>query len=225
MGTVVWIVIVSGRKNFFDVLGEYQPPIFWAALGRGRTEHRSNKCKRFKTKAGFGEGTPQQVRPVSETRFQILKLWPQVDTCLSLFPSKMKIQLSNWISFSKAGKHFRTSLVQLTCADERDTDREIQTRRVYERSECAVLGLNFVPKGILGGRNFCPAYAGRNGFPLKRARGTQIEVSPIAGVAAYTESAFLPLYCSGVVRLTRICAGSWRGIQIQTADAVFKVRV
>src|SRR5699024_9081158 len=28
--------------------------------------------------------------------------------------------------------------------------------------------LNFVPRGILGGRNFCPAYAGRNGFPLKR---------------------------------------------------------
>ena len=27
---------------------------------------------------------------------------------------------------------------------------------------------NFVPRGILGGRNFCPAYAGRNGFPLKR---------------------------------------------------------
>ena len=76
---------------------------------------------------------------------------------------------------------FRRSLVRLTCADERDTDREIQTRRVYERSECAVLGLNFVPKGILGGRNFCPAYAGRNGFPLKRATGTPIEVSPICG--------------------------------------------
>ena len=118
---------------------------------------------------------------------------------------------------------FRRSLVRLTCTDERDTDREIQTWRVYERSECAVLGLNFVPRGILGGRNFCPAYAGRNGFPLKRARGTQIEVSPIAGVAAYTESAFLPLYCSGVVRLTRICAGSWRGIQTQTAHKTLKV--
>ena len=102
---------------------------------------------------------------------------------------------------------FRRSLVRLTCADERDTDREIQTRRVYERSECAVLGLNFVPRGILGGRNFCPAYAGRNGFPLKRARGTQIEVSPITGVAACTESAFLPLCCSGVVRLARVLCG------------------
>ena len=29
--------------------------------------------------------------------------------------------------------------------------------------------------------NFCTAYAGRNGFPLKRAAGTQIEVSPICG--------------------------------------------
>ena len=41
---------------------------------------------------------------------------------------------------------FRRSLVRLTCADERDTDRKIQTQRVYERSECAVLGLNFVPR-------------------------------------------------------------------------------
>ena len=44
-----------------------------------------------------------------------------------------------------------------------------------------------------------------------------IEVSSIAGVTACPEPAFLPLYCSGVVRLARICAGSWRGIQIQTA--------
>ena len=29
--------------------------------------------------------------------------------------------------------------------------------------------------------NFCPAYASRNGFHLKRAAGTQIEVSPICG--------------------------------------------
>ena len=43
-------------------------------------------------------------------------------------------------------------------------------------------------------------------------------------VAACTESAFLPLCCSGVVRLTRICAGSWRGIQIQTAHVALKVR-
>src|SRR5699024_9594214 len=28
--------------------------------------------------------------------------------------------------------------------------------------------LNFVPRGIPGGRNFCPAYGGRNGFPLER---------------------------------------------------------
>ena len=80
-----------------------------------RAEHRSNKRKRFKTKAGFGEGTPQQVRPVSETRFQILKLWPQVDTCLSLFPSKMKIQISNWISVSKAGSAQVPIEVSLAC--------------------------------------------------------------------------------------------------------------
>ena len=34
-----------------------------------------------------------------------------------------------------------------------------------------------------------------------------IEVSPITGVAACPESAFLPLYCSGVVRLARILYG------------------
>ena len=80
-----------------------------------RAEHRSNKCKRFKTKAGFGEGTPQQVRPVSETQFQFLKLWPQVNTCLSLFPSKMKIQISNWISVSKAGSAQVPIEVSLVC--------------------------------------------------------------------------------------------------------------
>ena len=56
-----------------------------------------------KQKAGFGEGTPQQARPGSAPQFQFLKLWPQVDTCLSLFLSKMKIQISNWILISKAG--------------------------------------------------------------------------------------------------------------------------
>ena len=32
VSAVVRIVVVSGRKNFFGVLGEYQPPIFWAVL-------------------------------------------------------------------------------------------------------------------------------------------------------------------------------------------------
>ena len=32
VGAIVRLVIVSGRKNFFDVLGEYQPPILWASL-------------------------------------------------------------------------------------------------------------------------------------------------------------------------------------------------
>ena len=93
-----------------------------------------------KQKAGFGEGTPQQVRPVSETQFQLLKLWPQVDTCLSLFLSKMKIQISNWILVSKAGS--------------------------AGVKKCLLLV-----------------------------------------VAACTESAFLPLCCSGVVRLARILCG------------------
>ena len=160
MGAIVRIVIVSGRKNFFGVLGEYQPPIFWTALGRGRTEHKLNKRKRFKIKAGFGEGTPQQVRPVSETQFQFLKLWPQVDTCLSLFPSKIKIQISNWISVSKAGS----------------------------------------------------AGANRSVFYL---RG-----SPLA-----PDLRSCPCVAAALSGSPALCAGSWRGIQIQTAHVTFKVRI
>ncbi len=38
---------------------------------------------------------------------------------------------------------------------------------------------NFVPRGIPGGRNFCPAYAGRNGFPLERvAFATRCKTAP-----------------------------------------------
>ena len=151
---------MSGRKNFFGVLGEYQPPIFWTALGRGRTEHKLNKRKRFKIKAGFGEGTPQQVRPECETQFQLLKLWPQVDTCLSLFPSKWKIQFSNWISFSKAGS----------------------------------------------------AGANRSIFYLRESPlAPNLRSCPCVAAALSGSPAF--------------CAGSWRGIQIQTAHVTFKVRI
>ena len=121
------------------------------------TEHRANKCKRFKTKAGFGEGTPQQVRPVSETQFQFLKLWPQVDTCLSLFSSEWKIQISNWISGSKAG------------------------------SAGANRSVSCLWSPLAPNLRSCPCVA-----------------AALSGSPAH-------------------CAGSWRGIQIQTAHAVFKV--
>ena len=124
-----------------------------------RAEHRSNKCKRFKTKAGFGEGTPQQVRPVSETQFQFLKLWPQVDTCLSLFLSKMKIQISNWILISKAGS----------------------------------------------------AGANRSVSCLWSPLAPNLRSCPCVAAALSGSPAF--------------CAGSWRGIQIQTTDETFNVRV
>ncbi len=113
----------------------------------------------LEARAGFGEGTPQQVRPVSAPQFQFLKLWPQVDTCLSLFSSKMKIQLSNWISVSNAGS------------------------ASYNRSVSCLwspLALNL---------RSCPCVA-----------------AALSGSPAF-------------------CAGSWRGIQIQTAHAIFKVRV
>src|SRR5699024_5719476 len=48
----------------------------------------------LEARAGFGEGTPQQVRPASVLRFQFLKLWPQVDTCLSLFSKLFPLWLS-----------------------------------------------------------------------------------------------------------------------------------
>ena len=55
-----------------------------------------------RSKSRFGEGTPQQVRPVSETRFQILKLWPQVDTCLSLFRAFSILDFQNVFELSKS---------------------------------------------------------------------------------------------------------------------------
>ena len=56
-----------------------------------------------RSKSGFGEGIPQQVRPVGETQFQILKLWPQVDTCLSLFRPKRKYRFQTGFRFPKLG--------------------------------------------------------------------------------------------------------------------------
>ena len=104
MSAVVEVGFVRGWNSLFDVLGEYLPPIFLGGSAEGvARKHRSNKCKRFKTKAGFGEGTPQQVRPVSETQFQILKLWPQVDTCLSLFRPKQKYGFQIRFRFPKLG--------------------------------------------------------------------------------------------------------------------------
>ena len=46
-------------------------------------------------KQGLGKALPNKYDRNVQPQFQILKLWPQVDTCLSLFPSKMKIQISN----------------------------------------------------------------------------------------------------------------------------------
>ena len=37
---------------------------------------------------------------------------------------------------------------------------------------------NFVPRGIPGGRNFCPAYAGRNGSPLERVVFRHADIPP-----------------------------------------------
>ena len=123
-------------------------------------KRKSNECKRFKTKAGFGEGTPQQVRLVSETQFQFLKLWPQVDTCLSLFLPELKIQISNWILIPKAGSA--------------GANRSVS----YLRESPLAPNLRS-----------CPCIA-----------------AALSGSPAF-------------------CAGSWRGIQIQTAHAIFKVLV
>ena len=125
-----------------------------------RMEHRTNKCKRFKTKAGFGEGTPQQVRPGSAPQFQFLKLWPQVDTCLSLFRSFFHFDFSKCETILKAWRA--------------NTNRSV----FYLR------GLPLAPN-----LRSCPCVA-----------------AALSGSPAFY-------------------AGSWRGIQIQTAHAVFKVRV
>ena len=144
------------------VLSVFLVSISLQSFGRlhrmSRVEHRPNKCKRFKAKAGFGEGTPQQVRPVSETQFQFLKLWPQVDTCLSLFSFKMKIQISNRISVSKAG------------------------------SAGANRSVSCLWSPLTPNLRSCPCVA-----------------AALSGSPAF-------------------CAGSWRGIQIQTAHVALKVR-
>src|SRR5699024_4636517 len=51
--------------------------------------------------------------------------------------------------------------------------------------------LNFVPRGIPGGRNFCPAYAGRNGFPLERVAFATRCPAPGEGRGRGSWSAFL----------------------------------
>ena len=124
-----------------------------------RAEHRSNECKRFKTKAGFGEGTPQQVRPVSETQFQFLKLWPQVDTCLSLFRSLFHCDFSKRVRPFKSWGVFANRSVSCLCSP-------------------------FAPN-----LRSCPCVT-----------------AALSGSPAF-------------------CAGSWRGIQIQTAHVTFKVRI
>ena len=93
VGAVAGIVVgVSGVKRFSLVLGYLASFLVGQLRGTlrdGTSRTRADSAK----KAGFGECTPQQVRPERESQFQILKLWPQVDTCLSLFPPILKIQI------------------------------------------------------------------------------------------------------------------------------------
>src|SRR5699024_10403275 len=60
--------------------------------------------------------------------------------------------------------------------------------------------LNFVPRGIPGGRNFCPAYAGRNGFPLERVASRHAKKTPevhTSGVS-FARSRHLPIFTGRV---------------------------
>ena len=120
---------------------------------------------------------------------------------------------------------FRRSLVRLTCADERDTDREIQTRRVYERSECAVLGLNFVPRGDIRGKEFLSRVCGQKWVPPKACqRHANRSVSYCGGRRLHRICVPAPVFAAALSGSPAFCAGSWRSIQIQTAHVIFKVR-
>ena len=60
VGAVVWIV-VSGRKNFFVVLGEYQPPILWAASQKKPHENIDRtSANGSKQKQGLGKALPNK---------------------------------------------------------------------------------------------------------------------------------------------------------------------
>ena len=60
--------------------------------------------------------------------------------------------------------------------------------------------LNFVPRGIPGGRNFCPAYAGRNGFPLERVAKATRKKTPEAHTSgvSFARSRHLPIFTGRV---------------------------
>ena len=95
---------------------------------------------------------------MDRTFSRIENLWPRDGSCLSLFLSKMKIQISNWILISKAGS----------------------------------------------------AGANRSVSCLWSPLAPNLRSCPCVAAALSGSPAF--------------CAGSWRGIQIQTAHAIFKMR-
>ena len=108
-----------------------------------------------------------------------------------------------------------------TCAYGRDTYREI-CRRECASPSGRVHGsaANFVPRGILGGRNFCRANARRNGFPLKRSskndRGLlRGESKPRSGGYAYRDvTGKNSRSCSPARRwAARLCTWGSRGIR------------
>ena len=71
---------------------------------------------------------------------------------------------------------------------------------------CARFSAKFCPQGDTRGRNFCPATAGRNGFPLERVENDTLKDSPAGlSLSFYSRSYFVhrPAGLSG------ICQAKW----------------
>ena len=142
VGAVIGIVVgVSGVKRFSLVLGYLASFLVGQLRGKlrdGTSRTRADSAK----KAGFGEGTPQQVRPERESQFQIVKLWPQVDTCLPLFLSDLKIQIQKRAAKLEVQVHRSVSCLRGSPFTPDEVPAPVLQRRCQARPHgCGVVAL------------------------------------------------------------------------------------
>ena len=118
------------------------PPSWLGSFAGSCKMARLELAQTARKKAGFGEGTPQQVRPERESQFQILKLWPQVDTCLSLFLSVLKIQIQNGTAKPEVQVHRSVSCLRGSPFTPDEVPAPVLQRRCQARPHfCGVVAL------------------------------------------------------------------------------------
>ena len=182
--------------------------------------------KQHAAKAGFGEGTPQQVRPGSAPQFQILKLWPQVDTCLSLFQDIFRFEFSKCVRLFKSwGANQKKSCSADMCRRTRHRQGNSAAESVRAQRVRGSVA-EFCPQGDIRGKEFLSRVCGQKWVPPKAChRHANRSVSYLRGSPLAPNLRSCPCVAAALSGLPAFCAGSWRGIQIQTAHLVFKVRV